>query len=62
MRARCVDEARGRGVEHELEHLAPLAAHLQPAPVFVNGEHDAVLEGAAEVRDARAGTHARERT
>src|SRR5207244_2891880 len=62
VRARGVDEARGRGAEYELVNLARLAAHLQAAAFFVDGEHDALLEGAAEVRDARTRAHAREGT
>ncbi len=53
-------EAGGRRVEHELEHVAGLAAHLKPPSLFVHREHRASLEATAEVRDARFGAYPRE--
>jgi hypothetical protein len=47
------DEPRRRGIEHELQHLSSLAAHLQPAPVLVHRQHNSPLEATAEVGDAR---------
>ena len=52
------DEARGGGAEHELEHLACLAAHLQAPALLVHGEHGTGLNAAAEVRDAHPGADA----
>ncbi len=46
-------EPRRGGTEHELEHLSPLAAHLQAPAVLVHREHGAQLEAATEVRDSR---------
>jgi hypothetical protein len=46
-------EPRRGGVELELEHLPPFAAHLQPSALLVNREHRAELEPAAEMRDSR---------
>ena len=47
------DEPRGRRAEHELEHLAALAAHLQaPCPRRARPAPSR-LEAAAEVGDAR---------
>jgi len=51
-------EPGGGGAEHELEQLAPLAAHLQAPAVLVHRRHRAPFEAAAEVRDARLGTNA----
>jgi hypothetical protein len=53
MRATGGDESGRRGAEHELEHLSALPSHLQPPAVFVNRDHGAKLEAAAEMRDAR---------
>ncbi len=50
------DEARGGGTQHELEQFTALAAHLQTPTLLVHREHDAPLEAAAEVDDARRGT------
>lgn len=52
MGARRGYEARRRGAEHELEHLAALPAHDQSPSLFVHGEHDPTLEAAAKVGDA----------
>jgi hypothetical protein len=47
------EDEPGRGrAEHELEHLAPLPAHLKAPALLVHG-HRAGLEATAEVGDAR---------
>jgi hypothetical protein len=46
-------EPRRRGAEHELEQLAALRANLEPPALLVHGDHRALLEAAAEMRDAR---------
>ncbi len=53
-------EAGRRGVEHELEHLAGLALHLQPPSLLMHREHRASLEASAEVGDARLGAYSGE--
>ena len=55
------EEARGGGVEDELQAVARLGAHLQALALIVDGQHGARFEGASEMRDARAGADARER-
>ena len=56
------DEPGGRGAEHELDRLSPLAAHLQAPSFFMDGDDRTLLEAAAEVGDARAGAQARDRS
>jgi hypothetical protein len=51
-------EPRRGGIEHELEHLPSLRAYLHPAALLVYRQHCALLEAAAEVRDARLSTDA----
>ena len=53
------DEPRGGRAEHELEHLAALAAHPQPPALVVHARRPCRLEAAAEVRDARPRADAR---
>ncbi len=55
-------EPRGGGAEHELEQLPSLAAHLQAPALLVDREHRAQLEAPSEVREARTGAYARQRS
>ena len=52
MRTPGEEEASSRRAEHELEHLAPLPAHLKAPPLLEHGQHRGGLEAPAEVGDA----------
>ena len=58
MRAASGEEPRRGGREHKFEHLATLAAHVQPPAPVVNLGDNGCLEVPAEVRHARVGAHA----
>jgi hypothetical protein len=58
VRASSGHEPSSGRAEHELEHLAPLAAHFQAPALLVHRQHDAALEAATEVSDPRVSADA----